>query len=99
MTGPTEDAAGARILRVQGDTVRAGEVRALVSGAPLAKGAEVVRMKPIDASGVPVYEIESMYKREEEAAPAKKGPAQVATSAYRANWDTVFASKDQGALN
>lgn len=99
VTGPTKDAAGARILRVRGDTVQAGEVRALVSGAPLAEDAEIVRMKPIGANGVPLYEVESMYhRRSEAAASTKKGPAQVATREYRANWDTVFAPK-AGAPN
>lgn len=88
--------------------MQAGEVRALVSGAPLAEGAEVVRMKPIATEGVspaPVYEVESIYTRapaqadERSVAPTKKGPAQVATREYRANWDTVFATKGQGAPN
>ena len=105
VTRPTEDAAGARILRVQGDSVHAGEVRALVSGVPLAEGAEVVRMKPIATNGVtpgPIFEVESMYKRApagDGPAAKKKGPAQVASREYRSNWDTVFARKDQGAPN
>lgn len=71
----------------------------MASGAPLADGAEVVRMKPIAGSNVPVYEVESIYKKPEPAAPNKKGPAQVATHAYRTNWESVFRPKDQGAPN
>ena len=105
VTGPTDDAKGAKIVRFREGRVEAGEVRPSVDGVPLAEHAELVRLKPRASGDVPLFEVESLYKREDKsAAPARKGPAQVATTAYRANWDTVFAalpepSTTKGALN
>ncbi len=98
VTGPTPDEKGARIVRFKGDAVQTGEVRPLVPGTPFQGGEEVVRMKPIGDGGVPAFEVESMYTqpvarpaRGASGAAAKKGPAQVATEAYRSNWDAIFA--------
>lgn len=103
MTGPTEDRRGARIVRLKGDTLTAGEIRPVVEGAPLAAGTEIVRLKPSGSSDVPLYEVESLYQQPPAARPAKKGPAQVASDAYRTNWDHVFAAPRspgaQGAPN
>ncbi|CAN5247211.1 hypothetical protein BH09MYX1_BH09MYX1_51320 [soil metagenome] len=110
VTGPTDDQKGARIVRVRGDEVQAGEIRPMVEGASLAEGAEIVRLKPHAqpnaASGVPVFEVESVFKRPTSTAATslkKKGPAQVATSDYRDHWDSVFATakppKCEGAPN
>lgn len=102
VTGPTEDGAGVRILRVQGDTVSAGEVRPMQEGKPLAEGAEVVRLEPRPGCEAPVFDVQRIYKRETETTRAAKGPAKVSTSAYRSNWETIFgapSSKDDAAPN
>jgi hypothetical protein len=92
VTGPTPDAKGARIVRFRGDEVQAGEVRPAADGAPLTAGQELVRMKPIGASGVPAFEVESIYRQPAVEPAPRKGPAQVANDTYRSNWDRVFAA-------
>jgi hypothetical protein len=88
--------------------VTAGEIRPIVEGATLAEGTELVRMKPAAGANVPIYEVESIYKREpSKPAAKKKGPVQVASTAYRTHWDEIFATHDpeapkelpKGALN
>jgi hypothetical protein len=101
VTGPTEDGAGVRVVRFREDAVSAGEVRPLQEGKPLAEGAEIVRLKPRAGTEVPAFDVERIYKRE---APAQvtKGPAKVATAAYRSNWETIFgapSSNDDAAPN
>src|SRR3954463_13568016 len=93
--GPTEDGEGIRVLRArhtedapgEGNAAPAcvlevGEVRPLKEGKPIA--GEVVRLTP--RAGAPrVCDIEVMAKVD--AAARGKGPAQVATHAYRASWE------------
>jgi hypothetical protein len=102
VTGPTEDGEGVRVVRFRDDAVSAGEVRPVEEGKPLAEGAEIVRLKPRPGSQVPAFDVERIYKREVAPARAVKGPAKIATPAYRSNWETIFgapSSNDDAAPN
>jgi len=102
VTGPTEDGEGVRVVRFRDDAVSAGEVRPMEEGKPLAEGAELVRLKPRAGTEVPAFDVERIYKREAAPARTTKGPAKVATPAYRSNWETIFgaaSSNDDAAPN
>ena len=98
--GPTEDGAGARVLRFKDGEVYAGEVRPVREGQPIADQ-ELVRLKPM-AGRAPLCEVEVVH--EGKPAPAAEkgkstGPAQVATDTYRRNWNTVFGASNRNGTN
>ena len=92
VTGPTEDGEGVRVVRFRDEAVSVGEVRPLQEGKPLAAGAEIVRLKPRSGCDVPAFDVEPIYKHIAEPTRATKGPANVSSSAYRSNWETIFGA-------
>ena len=83
LTGPTEDKKGMRIVRFRDEAVSLGEVRPVVEGQPL--NGEVVALREREGAPPFVRDVETIY------APEKTdGPAQVASEAYRQNWEVVF---------
>jgi hypothetical protein len=103
MHGPTDDGEGARVLRARPGRLDSGEVRPMREGRPLATGGEVVRLEQRpDAPSLFDVQVECTVPG---AAPAPRaeshgGPAQVATPAYRDNWDFTFgARRDRDQLN
>jgi hypothetical protein len=82
---PTDDAAGSRVLRLRPGGVSTGEVRPLEEGKPM-MGGELVRLERREGAPM-LYDVKVEYKA---PAPAVKGPAQVATEAYRTAWDRTF---------
>ena len=95
--GVTEDGAGLRVLRSRPDRLEQAVLRAAKEGQPLT--GELVRLTPRKESPL-LWNVEVLYgKRDDQAAEsagaqdARSGPAQVATDAYRRNWDAVFRSK------
>ncbi len=87
---PTEDGAGANVLRLKDDTLSIGEVRPVVEGQPL-NDREVVRLKPRD--GAPsVCDVETVYA----PPPRVGGPPKVATRQFREGWDAVFGRGEPG---
>jgi hypothetical protein len=108
--GVTPDG-GLRIIRRRGDTLEAGAVHPIKEGAPI--HGEVVCLKPRPECPV-VCDVEVQYAPPRQvpaeavarampapSAPSRKGPAQVATEAYRDNWDSIWSSskKKRDALN
>jgi hypothetical protein len=89
--GPVEGDKGLAVLRqrAEGAPVEAGIVKPLEEGRPIA--GEVVRLKPT-AEDPRVCDVEVHLDRR---GVAHKGPARVATNAYRDGWDALFAS-DRG---
>src|SRR5579859_590608 len=85
---PTEDGEGARVIRARRGEVEAGEVRPLKEGKTLG-GGEVVTLHPRPDSPR-VCDVKSEY-----AVPTRSsnGPAQVATRAYRDEWERIFGRK------
>ncbi len=89
---PTDDSAGARVLRARLGRLEAGEVRPASEGKPVMAG-ELVRLEQ-RADAPMLYDV----KVDHAARPAplqrdSKGPAQVATRAYRDAWERVFGAR------
>jgi hypothetical protein len=91
--GPrTADGAGVHVLRARQERLETGELRSIEEGKPIS--GEVVTLVP-RSSNPRVCDVKDSYVPPAVAALRKtKGPAQVATQAYRDNWDEVFA-RDQ----
>ena len=92
---PTADGNGVHVLRARNERLEAGELRALRDGQPVT--GEVLSIVPRkDTPRIcDVKESWSADARAPEApkaAPARSGPAQVATSAYRDGWDHIFGA-------
>lgn len=104
--GPTSDGKGVSILRARQGRLEAGEVRPLESGKPIA--GEVVSLKPRQAFPM-ICDVETHMAAPQEAAPKetgdvarrRSGPAQVASDAYRENWETIYrrSKKEPELLN
>lgn len=104
--GVTEDGKGLQVLRARNERVEAGQVRPLENGKPLQ--GDVVKLRP--RPGAPLLcDVETEVAAGElpaspSAAPGRprgrKGPAQVASSAYRENWEAIWSrrSRDEDQL-
>jgi len=91
--GPTEDGAGARIVRAKDGVLSAGEIRPAREGQPT-NGSELIRLRP--RPGAPrVCDVDVLHAPQPAAPKARvivDGPAQVATRDYRHNWDRIFGA-------
>lgn len=93
---PTADGAGVHVLRARDERLEAGELRNLEEGRPIT--GEVLSLAP-RKDNPRVLDVKESYVPNAPGAPAPKtkGPAQVATQAYRDNWDEVFARRARNA--
>jgi hypothetical protein len=84
---PTADGAGVHVLRAREERLEVGELRALQEGRPIT--GEVVTLSP-RKDNPRVCDVTESY-----APPTThhKGPAKVATPAYREGWDEIFGKK------
>ncbi len=89
---PTADGAGVHVLRARDEKIETGELRALQEGRPIV--GEVVSLEP-RKENPRVCDVRSSYAPPSTAAAATahKGPARVATQAYRDGWDEIFGQK------
>jgi hypothetical protein len=102
MGGATDDGEGARVLRARPGRIDAGEVRPMRDGRPLA-GGEVVRLEQrANAPALFDVHVECVVppsapgvQGSQETSPSRNdgGPPQVATRAYRDNWEITFGSR------
>lgn len=81
------------VLRAREERLETGELRNLEEGKPIT--GEIVTLAP-RKDNPRICDVKESY------APPKtvqkpKGPAQVATKAYRDNWDEVFARRPKSA--
>ncbi len=83
---PTADGDGVHVLRARNEKVEAGELRALEEGKPVV--GEIVSLEP-RKDDPRVCDVRDSWKPPAPA-PAKKGPAQVASQAYRDGWKQIF---------
>lgn len=83
---PTADGAGVHVLRAREERLEAGELRTLQEGRPIA--GEVLTLAP-RKDNPRVCDVRESYAPPT-ARHASKGPAKVATDAYRDGWDEVF---------
>ena len=97
---PTDDGNGMRVLRARPGQLEAGEVRPAREGQPI-NGAEMVTLEPRE--GTPqVCDVRVLHpKPKTPALPEgdRHGPAQVATPAYRAQWEHVFGKREARDVN
>jgi hypothetical protein len=86
---PTADGGGVHVLRARAEKLETGELRALQEGRPIT--GEVVTLSP-RKDNPRVCDVTDSYQPPA-MANAHKGPATVATDAYRDGWDEVFGKK------
>lgn len=100
-----ESGEGFRVLRKRDDVIEIGEMRPVQEGKPLT--GEVVALRPRKDHDQ-IFDVEVLVSKEEirGGSLGRAGPAQVATSAYRSNWDAIFGAHEEasaepepGALN
>lgn len=91
--GRTEDGQGLRALRCRPDRLEATEIRQAQPGKPLHKG-ELISLHQRKESPL-MWDVEVQYSPGQDS--QRSGPAQVATSRYRSNWDAVFGGKKRAA--
>ncbi len=91
------------VIRRRGDRLEAGALQPIREGAPI-RG-EVVALKP-RKSFPALCDVEVLYQPPAQPAAAsdaptapRKGPAQIATASYRANWDSIWSRKGSEQLN
>jgi hypothetical protein len=92
---PTADGGGVHVLRARNERVEAGELRPVQEGRPLV--GELVNLRP-RADAPRLCDVTESWDPKDAAARgaldaqgAHKGPARVATNAYRDGWEHVFA--------
>lgn len=104
VSGRSSDGEGLTILRSRQGQLEAGVVRPLTAGKPIQ--GEVVRLTPRKACPV-VCDVETIMKSplpadeaSKASGQARNGPPQVASDAYRKNWDAIYRQgKKQQLLN
>lgn len=89
----TDDGQGYRMLRAREGRLEAGEVRPLQEGKPL-HGGELVTLKPHEKAPW-ICDVEKACELPSRAPAESSGPAQVATDAYRRNWERIFARSSE----
>ena len=85
---PTADGAGIHVLRAREERLETGELRGLQEGRPIT--GEIVSLQP-RKDNPRVCDVKQSYAPPTRA--SHKGPANVATEAYRDGWDEVFGTK------
>jgi len=97
--GPTADGGGVHVLRARDERIELGELRAVEEGRPI--HGELVTLAPRKDSPrlYDVKESVTIPSNSSSAIAPRKGPARVATDAYRKGWDDVFGAKPDRNLN
>lgn len=86
-----------RVIRKREDAIEIGEIRNIEEGRPI--HGEVVKLKP-RKDQERLFDVEVLVPREQvrPAALGHPGPAQVASSAYRRNWEAIFGPPEEPEL-
>ena len=95
---PTEAGEGYRVIRKRENTIEVGEIRAMQEGRPV--HGDLVRALKARKEHDRLFDVEVLATREEmqPAALGHAGPAQVASEAYRANWEAIFGASEEPEL-
>ena len=96
--GRTPDGEGLNIIRKRQDRLEVGAVHPLKNGAPIT--GEVVSLTPRKEFPL-LCDVKTELPApasSDVAAPALKGPPQVATDRYRENWDRIWARREEPEL-
>jgi hypothetical protein len=96
--GVSDDGSALKVLRARNGSLESGAVKPLEEGKPI--HGEVVRLEPREQCPLVCDVTVDVPKPEPKALPAraKKGPAQVATDAYRENWDAIWSRREKPEL-
>lgn len=90
---PTADGAGVHVIRAREEGIETGELRALQEGRPIT--GEIVTLKP-RKENPRICDVADSYSPSSGSRGAQgaghKGPARVASKAYREGWDEIFGS-------
>jgi hypothetical protein len=90
---PVEHGDGFRVIRRREDRIEIGELRPTEEGRPL--HGELVKLTPREEHAR-LFDVEVLLAAPQPAAePQRTGPAQVATDAYRSNWDAIFGEREK----
>jgi hypothetical protein len=93
--GKAESGDGFRVIRKRADVIEVGEIRPVQEGKPLT--GEMVKLSP-RKDHEQLFDVEVLVSKEEAlggVARGHAGPAQVATAAYRSNWEAIFGARDE----
>lgn len=97
---PHDDGQGYNVLRMRDGSVELGAIRNIREGAPI--HGDIVSLTQ-RKEHERLYNVETLVKSPRPQLSARHGPAQVATDAYRTNWDNIFgktsSSEGNGAPN
>lgn len=92
---PTPAGDGFRVVRKRADAIEVGEIRALAEGRPV--HGEVVKLTPREEHAQ-LFDVDVLVPPQEaKGEGARSGPPQVATDAYRRNWDAIFGAPPEGS--
>jgi hypothetical protein len=94
---PVEQGEGYRVIRKHKQAIEVGEIRSVKEGRPL--HGELVKLTQ-RAEHAQLFNVEVVVPREDLTPGTRRGtgPAQVASEAYRENWDMIFGAADAGKL-
>ena len=95
--GRTDDGQGLQVLRARESRLELGTVHPLEAGKPI--HGEVVSLKQRPDAPENVYDVKVELEAPQPAGATRSGPAQVATSEYRDNWDAIYKRKKRRASN
>lgn len=92
-----ESGEGFRVVRKRADVIEVGEIRPVQEGKPLQ--GEMVKLSP-RKDHEQLFDVEVLVSKEEALGTTRRstGPAQVATAAYRSNWDAIFGEREEPRL-
>jgi hypothetical protein len=93
---PLDEGEGFRVIRRRDDAIELGELRSVQEGRPI--HGEMVRLCP-RKEHERLFDVEVLVPKPEPASSPRSGPAQVATHAYRQNWDSIFGDRNERDLS
>ena len=95
--GPASSGEGLRVIRKREETIEVGEIRPVQEGRPIQ--GDLVKLKP-RRGHERLFDVEVLLSHDElpGAALGHAGPAQVASDAYRTNWDAIFGPREEPEL-
>lgn len=91
---PMDDGQGYHVLRLREGQVELGAIRNMREGAPV--HGDVVRLTPRQEHDR-LFDVEVLVKSPSRS--DRSGPAQVATDAYRTNWEAIFGARTDNGGN
>ncbi|WP_437338028.1 hypothetical protein WME98_41045 [Sorangium sp. So ce296] len=92
---PVEQGEGFRVIRSREDRLEIGELRPTEHGRPLT--GELVKLTQ-RSEHARLFDVEVLLPAPGGADAPRSGPAQVATDAYRANWEAIFGPREENKL-